>query len=169
MELSRSEEAVEILRKAAGLLDDDVLPLGIDAVVRAHVRGVALTYLGSALERLEVYEEALRCQEDALKLYDSKKNRWGVAWALAYLGETNAHAGRIEAAIEYLTRASAQRELRNTWREGVTMSILGRVLADSNRSTEALRVYGEALAVHRKPGKQVARRTNSTLAQRPSP
>ncbi|WP_304235169.1 NB-ARC domain-containing protein [Jiulongibacter sediminis] len=112
-----------------------------------------LTHLGTALEKLDKLEIALKCffeAEDLARILNDKSalgqvhNKKGLAYW---------HHGRIENALLELSNASSCAEdiSNNTWRPA-HLTNYGLILGDSGQLSEAISCFEEASILHNKLG-----------------
>jgi non-specific serine/threonine protein kinase len=89
----------------------------------------ALTGLGVVASNLQDYGQADRLWAEALTIYESLDDRWGVARASNNLGDLRVYRGEYAAAIGHLEKAARLfGELRSALGESIALINLGRAL-----------------------------------------
>ncbi len=136
-----ARRVVEVLEELVGNLSWD------------HSTAYSLGLLAGAYHELGQNPKAIKCYEDALKLYRRLNDRANEGIALMGLGTTYMALGDYRRAIELIEQAlEIHREVGDRVSEGRTLMNLGTVYVALGEAQKAIELIGQALEIHREVG-----------------
>jgi tetratricopeptide (TPR) repeat protein len=133
-----------------------VLAVSLDAARRLGDQsgeGNALNNLGSALQWVRRFEEAITAHQKAAAIFRETGDRHGEGNVLTNLGAAALGLRRFEEAITALQRAAAIfRETGDWYSEGKALNNLGAALQGVGRLEEAITAHRDAAVIYRESG-----------------
>ena len=127
-----------------------------DAARRLHDRiaeAGALNNLGSALNKVRRFDEAITAHQDAATIYRQTGDRRGEGMALGNLGIALKEVRRFDEAITaHQDAATIYRQTGDRDGEGRTLNNLGTTLQEMRRFDEAITAYQDAATIFREIG-----------------